>query len=293
MGISKRTAMGVLGIDFGGTQIRAGLVTGDRLMKTALELTPSTASEPEVLKALFSVIDQFKEHQVDRIGIGVPSVVDVKAGIVYDVQNIPLLKEVPLKAHLESKYGVPVLVNNDANCFVLGEKYFGKGKAYENIVGLTLGTGLGGGVIIHDRLYMGANCGAGEFGMVAYLKYNYEYYASGQSFENLYQTTGTTVYEKARSGDPVAQDRFTQFGYYLAEAIKMVLYTYDPQVIIFGGSVKKAFDLFEKPMWERLHKFAYTHSLKKLKIVVSELDHSGILGAVALWHDFDRIEEMR
>lgn len=239
--------MGVLGIDFGGTQIRAGLVTGDRLMKTALELTPSTASEPEVLKALFSVIDQFKEHQVDRIGIGVPSVVDVKAGIVYDVQNIPSLKEVPLKAHLESKYGVPVLVNNDANCFVLGEKYFGKGKAYENIVGLTLGTGLGGGVIIHDRLYMGANCGAGEFGMVAYLKHNYEYYASGQSFENLYRTTGTTVYEKARSGDPVAQDRFTQFGYYLAEAIKWYFIPMTRKLLFLEDLLKKHLTCLKNP----------------------------------------------
>lgn len=284
--------MGILGIDFGGTQIRAGLVVRGQIVKTVSALTPSSASEPEVLKALFSIIDQFEESQIRRIGVGVPSVVDVNEGIVYDVQNIPSLKEVRLKALLEDKYGVPVLINNDANCFVLGEKYFGKGRTCENIVGLTLGTGLGGGVIIHDRLYMGANCGAGEFGMVSYLKHNYEYYASGQSFENLYQTTGTEEYEKARRGDAAARDRFSQFGCYLGEAVKMILYTYDPELIILGGSIKEAFDLFEKSMWERLHKFAYTNSLKKLKVVVSELDHSGVLGAVALWHDFDRVEKL-
>src|SRR5690606_24955530 len=118
----------------------------------------------------------------------VPSVVDVDKGIVYDVQNIPSWKEVPLKAIMEERYGVPVQVNNDANCFALGEKYFGQGRDSKAFIGLTLGTGLGAGIILNDKLYAGPNCGAGEFGMVPYLDYHYEYYASGQFFTLLHHT---------------------------------------------------------------------------------------------------------
>lgn len=277
--------MKVLGVDFGGTQIRAGLICDTKIENIISEKTPSSASESEVLDKLFEVLDQFKKSDIIAIGIGVPSVVDVKKGIVYDVQNIPSWKEVHLKSLLEERYNLPVLINNDANCFVLGEKYFGKGKIVDSMVGLTLGTGLGGGVIIHNQLYSGINCGAAEFGMIEYLEHNYEYYASGQLFENIFNIDGAKAYKRALAQDEDALTMFRQFGMHLGHAIKTVLYSYDPKLIILGGSISKAFPMFEKSMREIVNTFAYPNSLKELEIKISELDHIGILGAAALWYD--------
>ena len=120
---------------------------------------------------------------IKAIGIGVPSVVDTHTGIVYDVQNIPSWKEVAIAQKMQELYKLPVLVNNDANCFALGEYHFGKGKGTKSMVGVTIGTGIGAGIIINGKLYCGPNCGAGEFGMIGYLDKVVEYYASGQFFK--------------------------------------------------------------------------------------------------------------
>ena len=133
---------------------------------------------PSILDTLTEVFDS----SVVGIGCGVPSVVDVAEGIVFEVQNIPSWKEIHLKAALEDRFGVPAAVNNDANAFAVGEHVFGKGLDFRNLVGMTLGTGLGTGVIIEGRLYSGANCGAGEIGMMAHKGLTLEDYCSGQFF---------------------------------------------------------------------------------------------------------------
>ena len=130
-----------------------------------------------------STIEEVFDSAVSGIGVGVPSIVDVEKGIVYDVQNIPSWKEVHLKQLLEERFQVPVFINNDANCFAIGEKHFGKGKDHENMIGLIVGTGMAGGIIIKNQLYNGYNCGSGEFGMIPYLEHNYEYYSSANMTE--------------------------------------------------------------------------------------------------------------
>jgi glucokinase len=150
------------------------------------------------------------------------------------------------------------------------------------MVGLIIGTGIGAGIIIDDRLYAGSNCGAGEFGMVDYRDQYYEYYASGQYFENVHNTKGEVVYQKAQKGDPAALAIFEELGEHIGNAIKMILYTFDPEEVILGGSVSLAYPYFEKTMWERVRTAAYHKSLEKLRVEISELDHSGILGACAL-----------
>jgi glucokinase len=225
------------------------------------------------------------DDEVKAIGIGVPSVVDVKLGIVYDVIHIPSWKEVHLKELLENRYHIPVFVNNDANCFALGEHYFGKGKGVDDMIGLTIGTGLGAGVIINNHLYAGKNCGAGEFGMVDYLDNNYEFYASGSFFQNVYGLSGEEVFKKAKSGDKEALKLYEELGTHLGNAIKMILYTYDTGLIILGGSVQLAFDFFEKAMWERIRTFGFPKSIEGLQVKTSALQNSGILGAAALYYD--------
>ena len=275
----------VIGLDLGASNIRGGLIHGNRISQIHSRRIQSAGTVEEVLEDIYSIIDLLIEKEVSAIGIGVPSVVDVEQGIVYDVQYIPSWKEVHLKSILEKRYHVPVFVNNDANCFVLGEYYFGKGAGVENFIGLAIGTGLGAGVIINHRLYAGPNCGAGEFGMVDYLDHCFEYYCSGQYFQNVYNVDGQEVFDKAKDGDLQAQQWYAEMGTHLGNAIKMIMYTYDTSLIIFGGSVRHAYPFFSRTMWERINTFAYTKSLAKFRIELSELENSGILGAAGLYYN--------
>src|SRR5215467_4693817 len=196
--MSKET---VIGIDLGATNIRGACVNENNISEIRSQRIRSSGTEQEVLEDVFALTDKLIDKKVTAIGIGVPSVVDVEEGIVYDVVWIPSWKEVHLKKKMEERYHVPVYVNNDANCFALGEHYFGKGKGYSSMVGLTLGTGVGGGVIINNKLYSGRNCGAGEFGCVDYLDNVTEHYSSGSFFKNVYGLDGEEVFQKARQGD--------------------------------------------------------------------------------------------
>jgi len=275
----------VIGIDLGGTNVRAGIVDHNKLGDVTSVRIHSDGTVDEVMDDLYGLVDQVIDSSVEAIGIGVPSVVDADAGIVYDVQNIPSWKEVHLGKLMEDRYKVPVLVNNDANCFALGEKYFGKGKDAHSMVGLIIGTGMGAGLVVNDHLYAGPNCGAGEFGMVDYLDKYYEFYASGQFFEHVHRTTGETVYQNASNGDQTALEIFEELGVHIGNAMKMILYTFDPELVILGGSVSNAYQYFEKSMWNRIRTFAYSKSLEKFRIEVSELDNCGVLGAAALYYD--------
>ena len=275
----------VIGIDLGATNIRAGLVHGSVINKIQSKRINSAGSVDDVLADFYLLIDMLIDQDVVAIGIGVPSVVDSEKGIVYDVQHIPSWKEVSLKEILEAKYKIPVFVNNDANCFALGEYHFGKGKGKENMIGLTIGTGLGAGAIVHKHLFAGPNCGVGEFGMVDYLDQNYEYYASGQYFSNVHHVPGEEVFERANAGDAIAIQYYAELGTHFGNAIKLIMYTYDASFIILGGSVRHAYAYFQKTMWERIQTFAYTRSVQNLKIELSELENAGILGAAGLYLD--------
>lgn len=280
--------MNILGVDLGGTNARAALVRHQRLGEvSSVQINPQGSVE-EVLDQLRGLIDRTKPRDIDGVGIGVPSVVDIEKGIVYDVQNIPSWREVPLKSILEERYAVPVLVNNDANCFALGEKHFGKGIGCQSLIGLIVGTGFAGGIIIDGRLYPGRNCGAGEFGLIPYLESIYEHYCSGQFFTRQVGQTGAEMFRRASEGDREALKVFAEFGHHLGEAVKTILYAYDPELIVLGGSVRKACRFFEEAMWESIRSFAFSNSVKALKIAVSELEHVAILGAAALHYDAER-----
>ena len=224
----------VIGIDLGATNIRGAVVTGDTLSDIVSARIHSYGSVEDVLNDIYQVVDALMNDSIKAIGIGVPSVVDVAEGIVYDVQYIPSWVEVPLKKYMEARYHIPVFVNNDANCFAVGEYHFGKGKGVDSMIGLTLGTGLGAGVIISNKLYAGYNCGAGEFGLFSYLDNVLEYYCSGSFFQNVYQLDGVQVFEDAKKGDARALELYQELGTHIGHAIKMVMYAYDPQLIILG-----------------------------------------------------------
>ena len=275
----------VIGIDLGATNIRGAVVHEESLSGIITQRIHSKGSEEEVLNDVFAVADQLISNDIKAIGIGVPSVVDVEEGIVYDVQYIPSWKEVHLKKFMEERYHIPVFVNNDANCFALGEYYFGKGKDRISMIGLTVGTGVGAGIIINKKLYAGGNCGAGEFGCVDYLDKIYEYYCSGSFFENVYGLNGEFVFEKAKQGDAQMLKLYDELGEHLGNCIKMIMYTYDPELIVLGGSVRHAYDFFEEAMWKRIRTCVFSKSADRLGIEISSLKNSGILGAAALYFD--------
>jgi glucokinase len=275
----------IIGIDLGATNIRSAVVHGERISAITTRRIQTKGTYEQVLQDVYSLIDALIDKDVKAIGIGVPSVVDVKLGIVYDVVHIPSWKEVHLKELLESRYHIPVFVNNDANCFALGEYYFGKGRGVDNMIGLTIGTGVGAGIVMNSQLYAGANCGAGEFGMVDYLDQNYEYYCAGSFFQNVYGVNGEDVFYAARKGEQHALKLYREMGIHLGNAIKMIMYTCDPELIVLGGSVSLAYEYFQQTMWQRIKTFAFTKSIDKLQIKTSALENSGIFGAAALYHD--------
>lgn len=275
----------VIGIDLGATNIRGAVVTGGNLSDIVSARIHSDGSVEDVLNDIYQLVDSLIDDSIKAIGIGVPSVVDVKEGIVYDVQYIPSWVEVPLKKYMEARYHIPVFVNNDANCFAVGEYHFGKGSGVDSIIGLTIGTGLGAGVIINSKLYAGYNCGAGEFGLFNYLDNILEFYCSGSFFQNVHGLNGVEVFEDAKKGDIKAINLYRELGTHIGHAIKMVMYAYDPELIILGGSVSQAYDLFKENMWKEVKTFAYTKSAERIRIQVSALKNSGILGAAALYYD--------
>lgn len=275
----------VIGVDLGGTNIRVGKVQSNKVTDLYSQQVASTGSEQEILDEIVASIHRTFDDSVLGIGVGVPSVVDVKRGIAYDVQNIPAFKEVRLKDILQAEFKIPAYINNDANCFVVGEKYFGNGRNYDNIVGLIIGTGFGAGIYANGKLFVGANCGAGEFGMVPYKDGIYEHYCSGQFFINELKTTGEEVYRRAVNGDRDALEAFKDFGVHVGDAISAIIFSVDPEIIILGGSVSMAFDYFKESMQDVLKDFPYRNSIKNLKIVLSNLSNVSILGAAALYFE--------
>ena len=275
-------AQALVGVDLGGTNVRVGKVSGEAVTARATRRISGKAAEEVVLEEIFETIDRVIDDQVAGIGIGVPSVVDVERGIVYAVENIPAWREVHLKERLEERYARPAHINNDANAFALGELHFGKGRGHRNIVGLTIGTGLGAGIIIEGRLYYGVNCGAGEIGAIPYRDHTVEAYAAGQFFQREAGLDGGVVFERAEKGDAEALRLFHSFGLEVGHAIMTILYAYDPELIVLGGSISRAFAFFEGGMRERMRDFAYQHALKSLVITCSENEDVAILGAAAI-----------
>ncbi len=272
----------LLGIDLGATNVRVGRVLQDKIETMEQAPIDQTDDPDTLINQIVSLIETSWHPAIKSIGVGVPSVVDVEKGIVYDVQNIPSWKEVHLKDILEERFSVLTWVNNDANCFVLGERYYGQAIGKKNVIGLIIGTGFGAGIVLNGTLVSGTHCGAGEVGMLPYKASILEHYCSGQFFERFFGEKGASIYEKAQQGDQEAIDRFSEYAHHISEGIKAILYAYDPEMIVLGGATAQIWPFIEQKVWKGLESFAYPNSLKDLRILPSTLDHVAVLGAAAL-----------
>ncbi|MBJ7882119.1 ROK family protein [Gelidibacter salicanalis] len=272
----------VLGVDIGGTTINVGLVENNSIKNESQIAVDREAAAELTIQSLKNIIRDNLTDKVTAIGVGVPAVVDPIKGIVYDVQNIPAWKKIPLKEILEREFRLPVFINNDANCFALGEATYGEAKNYSNVIGLSLGTGIGMGIIINNALYNGVLCGAGEIGMLPYKESIIEDYASSFFFSQHYNSTAKNMALNAEKSDSTALKAFNEYGNHLGEAIKSILYLLAPDAIILGGSISKAYPYFKDSMFESLKSFAYQKQIENLVIQVSSTKGSAILGAAAL-----------
>ncbi|MDY3789139.1 ROK family protein [Bacteroides fluxus] len=270
-----------LSIDLGGTNIRVAQVEEGRCLSKVSVPCLAQQDAPIVLDQLFQLVRSMMNEQVDGIGIGVPSIVDSEKGIVYNVANISSWKEIRLKEILENEFNVAVAINNDSNCFALGESLYGEGKPYDNMVGVTIGTGIGAGVIIGRRLYGGQFMGAGEIGSFPYLDADFERYCSSFFFKR-HDTTGAAAAENARQGEQAALDIWKEFGMHLGNLVKVILFAYAPQAIVLGGGIVAAYPFFKDTMEYTMQSFPYRVMLDNVRVIASHQNDSSLLGASAL-----------
>lgn len=280
--------MEIIGIDVGGTKIAAGIVSDNKIKKIVSTKTNANAKKEVITSQVVNLVDKLINKNIKGIGIGIPGIVDSEKGFIFETPNIKSWKNVPIKKILEKKYKIPVLINNDASCFALGEKYFGAGKKYKNMVGLIVGTGFGAGVIIDGKIYSGNTGGAGEFGQIKFRDHNIEYYCSGNYFLKEHKKTGKELQEKAAKKDKKTLKIFNKFGENLGKGIAVIVRSIDPELIVLGGGASKGYTFFEKSMRTSLKKLIPKISYSKLKIKQSKLKHAGVIGAACLHFNYKK-----
>ena len=308
----------LIGVDVGGTNIRMGIVTPDgRILNKIQYPTDMSRGGMAMMEGLVSRIQDFvreetrEVHLEIRIGIGIAGPVDMRRGVLIAPPNLPDLHGFPLREFLQEKISLPTAIENDANAFTLGEGWKGAARGALNYCGITLGTGVGGGIMVAGKILHGAEglggevghmvlnpegplCGCGGRGCL-------EVYASGsgirrmileaiensdgkgivhKSKEDLRKITSEEVFEAAQKGDEIALKVFNQMGGYLGLGLVNLVNLFNPEKIVIGGKVSRAWDFFieraKEVVWER----AMKGLREKVEIVQAECgDDAGILGA--------------
>jgi glucokinase len=264
-----------IGIDVGGTEIKAGIISDSRIIKRASVKTGRT--KKEVVGNIISVIEKIINKNTTFIGIGVPGPADYDKGIIGNTPNIAL-KGVNLKRIISSRFRKKVILDNDANCFVLGEAArLGK----KNVVGLTLGTGVGGGIVIGCRLYRGKG-NAGELGHCT-IRYDGPKSRFNDGCLESYVSTKSII--RDYGADPAelkSKKAWNSIGAKLGIGIANLINAFDPDVVVLGGGISKSFDRFKTGMNQEIKKRAIT----KTKVIRGKED-SGIIGAANLQNQAD------
>jgi glucokinase len=280
----------IIGIDLGGTKVNVGLVQNNEIISSKKQKLPKNCKDEwEVLNLIINLTREvINNHKIAGIGVGVPSILDRKNGIIHEVQNIPTWHEIHLGAIFEKEFNVPVSIDNDANCFALGEYQFGAGKGCSNFVGLTLGTGMGCGIITNGKLMGDANGGSGEFGMIPYLDGVLEDYCSGNFFNNILKVDSEDMSKLASNSNNEALKGYEHFGEHVGNAIKIILFAIDPEKIIVGGSIVQSSQYFDKGLKKSLSTFAYKKPLENIEIIYSNTPNIAILGSAALMYNLNK-----
>lgn len=286
-----------IGVDVGGTRTKAGIVefykskNKFQIIRENEILTEANAgfntSMKNILKAIESILPENKKNKktIKGIGIGFAGLVDAKKGIVNFANNLPGWKNVELKKIIEKRFGIKCFVDNDAKCAVLGEFLFGAGRGRKNIVLITLGTGLGCGVILNGKIYYGKTGEAGEIQAIPMLPEGkkLEHWVNANAIVELSGERPSKLAYKAEKGDSAALQVFRAYGERVGVVLSVVANTFEPEMIIMSGGISQSLDLFEKPALRVLKESMYEKSFRNLSIVKAQLAKPGVVGAAALF----------
>lgn len=313
--MSKVETRYAVGVDFGGTSVKIALVDDRGTIRNQKRIiTEHVRDRDEWLNAIGSAINELKGGEaITGIGVGVPGFVDHERGFIYDLANVPGWTGVPLAELMEKKMQVPVFVDNDVNAMALGECTFGAGRTYQHAVFATLGTGVGGALLINNQLYRGAHSMAGEIGHISIDmngrvspqgKGGLEQYVGNRriaelAVEHLAKGRASLIdemvkgdrskiepriiKEAANKGDPLAIEILEFVTDCIATAFASITYCIQPQAFIIGGGVAQEadmlFDMIRKHLKARLS--PYFH--QRLEIKPAELgSDAGMIGCATL-----------
>lgn len=285
----------VIGVDLGGTAIKLGRFTQDGSCLESVTIpTPQPATPKAVIDAIASKVKQLNsQNQAVALGVGTPGPTDVEGRIALVAINLAGWKNVPLAEELELKTGLKTTIANDANCAGLGEAWLGAGKNYHNSILLTLGTGVGGAIILNDRLFTGHLGAAGELGLITFNPDGHPCNSGNQGSLEQYvsataiiRETGKTPAELgllADNHDPTALTFWHNYGRQLGAGLATLIYVLTPEVIIIGGGVSASAHHFLPSTEKEIEKRVLATSRVNLKITVAELgNHAGMVGAAKL-----------
>jgi glucokinase len=292
----------VIGIDLGGTAIKLGRFLRDGTCRDSLNIPTPQPSTPEaVVEAIVVAINKLnREGNCLALGVGTPGPADAKGRIAKVAINLVGWQDVPLSDWLEKRTGLPTIIANDANCAGLGEAWLGAGKHFENMILLTLGTGVGGAVILNGELFTGYQGAAGELGLVT-LNYDGPACNSGNrgsleqyvSVQAIRRTTGKEPAELgklAQAGDKEAIAFWQEYGRLLGAGLTSSIYVLTPEAVVIGGGVSASAEFFFPTALAEIEKRVLLSSRQGIQLLTAQLgNQAGIVGAAKLaWQTIDK-----
>lgn len=310
----------VLAADLGGTNVRVAAVRSDgKILTRESGSTPDSNNFEELVDKFVSLARSAlanagpAEGEPAVFGIALPGAIDTAAGVVIQSPNLPEMDQMPFAEKLGSRLGVPVILENDANAAAIGENWLGASRGAMNSICVTLGTGVGGGVIIDGKLLRGADgaagelghmsviydgekCGCGSFGCIeqyasatAIVRMAKEFAAEfgGSMMRISDELTAADVYDAGVAGDAAALAVFRKMGECLGTSLAGLVNLLNPEIIVIGGGASAGWDLFIGHTRELIDKKAYRRSAERVKIVRAALgDDAGIIGAARTAFNF-------
>lgn len=285
----------VIGIDLGGTAIKLGRFLADGTCLYSLSIpTPQPATPTAVVEAIVEAIKSFSTTNLPlAIGIGTPGPVDASGKIARVAINLKDWHDVPLADWLEAKTGYPTILANDANCAGLGEAWLGAGRQFQHLILLTLGTGVGGAVILDGKLFTGHQGAAAELGLITLNpegplcnsgnQGSLEQYASVQAIRRRTGKEPHELGEMARNGDKSALEFWASYGRDLGVGLASLIYILTPQAVIIGGGISANAEFFLPSVLAEIERRVLPSSRADLQLIVAELGNSaGMVGAAKL-----------
>jgi len=305
-----------IGIDFGGTSVKIGLVAeSGRVLRENSFATAEAGSQTAWLKRVEDVINGFRvdKDSLAGIGVGVPGFTDFRKGNIYNLTNVPGWSAVPLSNIMRKRFGLPVYVDNDVNAMALGECRYGAGRTMKHLFFATLGTGVGGALLIDGKIYRGAYSMAGEVGhvsidmngartpegkggletyvgnrkIVAYaarlLRREKKSLALRMVHGDINKISPKIIAAAARAGDKFALKTMNYMADCLATAFASVTYLLQPEAIIVGGGMAESGKVLFEPLRRRLNERLNKYFAERIKIIPAALGKkAGMIGCAAL-----------